>query len=59
MVSFPSQGFNFSARDIVLRQIELVGMLPGRQSVMRAMSRFAAEFNVRAISRIFSLEGVE
>ena len=58
VVSFPSQEFTFSARDMVFRQIELVGMLPGRQSVMRAMLRFAAEFNVRAVSRIFSLEGL-
>ena len=57
VVSFPSQEFNFSARDMVFRQIELVGMLPGRQSVMKAMLRFAAEFNVRAGCRSFSLEG--
>ena len=42
----------------MFRQIELVGMLPGWQSVMRAMLRFAAEFNVRAVSRTFSLEGL-
>ena len=39
----------------MFRQIEVVGILPGRQSVMRAMLRFAAEFNVIAVSRTFSL----
>ena len=55
VVSFPAQGFNFSARDMVFRQIQLVGILPGRQSNMREMLRFAAEHGVRAVTKTYPL----
>lgn len=55
VVSFPAQGFNFPARDMVFRQIQLVGILPGRQSNMREMLRFAAEHGVRAVTKTYPL----
>lgn len=56
VVSFPERGFHVSARDLVFRDIKMVGSLVGRNHQLRAMLNFAAKHNVRAVSRYFSLE---
>ena len=55
VVSFPAQGINFSARDMVFRQIQLVGIISGRQSNMWEMLRFAAKHGVRAVAKTYPL----
>jgi D-arabinose 1-dehydrogenase-like Zn-dependent alcohol dehydrogenase len=55
VVSFPTQGFHFSARDVVFRGIKIMGLIPGGQSMMRDMLTFAAEHGVRAVRKTFTL----
>jgi D-arabinose 1-dehydrogenase-like Zn-dependent alcohol dehydrogenase len=56
VVSFPEKGFHISARDLVFRDIKLVGSLVGRNHQLKAMLNFAAEHGVRAVSSYFSLD---
>ncbi|KAK4239526.1 putative alcohol dehydrogenase protein [Achaetomium macrosporum] len=55
VVSFPEKGFHVSARDLVFRDISVVGSLVGSNRTLREMLRFAAEYRVRARIRIFRL----
>lgn len=55
VVSFPEKGFNVSARDLVFRDIRLVGSLVGSNATLREMLAFAAEHRVRAVTKAFSL----
>ena len=55
VVSFPEAGFNVSARDVVFRDISVVGSLVGSNKTLREMLQFAAEHNVRAKVRTFPL----
>ena len=55
VVSFPAQGLSFSARNMVFRQLQLVGILPGRQSSMREMLKFTAEHDVRSVTKTYPL----
>ncbi|KAL3455017.1 chaperonin 10-like protein [Aspergillus heterothallicus] len=55
-VSFPKEGFLIQPRDLVFRHIKMVGVLVGRNRQLRAMLNFAAEENVRAVSRTYTLE---
>jgi D-arabinose 1-dehydrogenase-like Zn-dependent alcohol dehydrogenase len=55
VISFPTQGFHFSARDVVFRGIKIMGLIPGGQSIMQEMLTFAAEHGVRAVRKTFPL----
>ncbi|KAK3309225.1 chaperonin 10-like protein [Chaetomium strumarium] len=55
VVSFPENGFHVSARDLVFRDISVVGSLVGSNKALREMLRFAAEHGVRARIRTFCL----
>ena len=55
-VSFPIDGFKINPRDIVFRHIEVIGVLVGRNRQLRAMLDFAAQNNVRASSRSYTLK---
>lgn len=55
VVSFPEKGFHVSARDIVFRDISIVGSLVGSNKVLREMLQFAAQHGVKASVRTFPL----
>ena len=55
-VSFPKDGFVMNPRDLVFRHIEIVAVLVGRNAQLRAMLNFAADENVRATIKKYSLE---
>jgi D-arabinose 1-dehydrogenase-like Zn-dependent alcohol dehydrogenase len=55
-VSFPKDGWKFKPGDLVFRHIKLVGVLVGRNRQLQAMLDFAAQHNVRAKVRTYSLE---
>ncbi|PVI04951.1 alcohol dehydrogenase-like protein [Periconia macrospinosa] len=55
VVSFPEDGFHISARDVVFRDISIIGSLVGSNRVLREMLNFSAEHNVRAITKSISL----
>lgn len=58
VVSFPEKGFNFSAKDLVFKDVEIVGSLVGSNRCAREMLQLAARMNVRARVRTWSLEGL-
>ncbi|GAW19411.1 hypothetical protein ANO14919_088980 [Xylariales sp. No.14919] len=55
LVSFPERGFHVSARDIVFRDISIVGSLVGSNKTSREVLQFAAEHGVRAVLKTFPL----
>lgn len=55
VVSFPEAGFHVSARDVVFRDISIVGSLVGSNKVLREMLRFAAQHGVKASVLTFPL----
>ncbi|KAJ4423090.1 hypothetical protein N0V82_002219 [Gnomoniopsis sp. IMI 355080] len=55
VVSFPEAGFHVSARDLVFRDVTIVGSLVGSNKTLRETLAFAAEHNVRAKIRTFPL----
>ncbi|KAH8812581.1 alcohol dehydrogenase-like protein [Xylogone sp. PMI_703] len=55
VVSFPKAGFRVSAEDLVFRHIQVVGSLIGPNKVLREMLTFAAEHDVKAVKKTFSL----
>ncbi|KAG4443659.1 hypothetical protein IFR05_000845 [Cadophora sp. M221] len=55
VVSFPETGFHFSARDVVFRDISIVGSLVGSNKTLRETLEFAAEHRVRAVVKTFPL----
>jgi D-arabinose 1-dehydrogenase-like Zn-dependent alcohol dehydrogenase len=55
VVSFPEKGFHVSARDIVFRDIKIIGSLVGSNRMLREMLDFSAEHNIRALSKSFPL----
>ncbi|KAF2967677.1 hypothetical protein GQX73_g5892 [Xylaria multiplex] len=55
LVSFPERGFHISARDIVFRDISIVGSLVGSNKTSREVLKFAAEHQVKAVLRTFPL----
>ncbi|KAI1343126.1 GroES-like protein [Xylariaceae sp. FL0016] len=55
VVSFPEKGFHLSARDVVFRDISVVGSLVGSNKTLREMLQFAAENNVKARIQSFPL----
>lgn len=58
IVSFPKDGFQFDARNLIFRHITLTGVLVGRNRQLRAMVNFAADHEVRARIRTYSLENL-
>lgn len=58
VVSFPENGFHISARDVVFRDIAIIGSLVGSNKVLREMLSFTAEHNIRALSKSFPLSGL-
>ena len=56
VVSFPKEGWRFQPRDLVFRHITMTGVLVGRNWQLRAMLKFAAENEVRAVMKTFALE---
>ncbi|KAI1185845.1 alcohol dehydrogenase-like protein [Nemania serpens] len=58
IVSFPERGFHISARDVVFRDISIVGSLVGSNKTLREVLRFAAEHEVRAAMKTFPLSGL-
>lgn len=55
VVSFPEQGFHISARDVVFRDISILGSLVGSNKALREMLQFAAQHEVRASVKTFPL----
>ena len=55
VVSFPEKGFHVSARDVVFRDISVLGSLVGSNRTLREMVQFAAEHGVKARIRTFPL----
>jgi D-arabinose 1-dehydrogenase-like Zn-dependent alcohol dehydrogenase len=55
VVSFPEKGFHVNSRDIVFRDIRIIGSLVGSNKVLREMLEFSAEHSVRALSSSFPL----
>lgn len=55
VVSFPEAGFHVSARDLVFRDISVVGSLVGSNQTLAETLEFAAQHNVRAKIRTFPL----
>lgn len=55
VVSFPEKGFHISARDVVFRDISIIGSLVGSNRMLREMLNFSAEHNVRAIAKSYPL----
>ena len=55
VVSFPERGFHVSARDLVFRDISVVGSLVGSNKTSREVLNFATEHDVRAVLKTFPL----
>lgn len=58
IVSFPETGFHISSRDIVFRDISIIGSLVGSNRTLREMLNFSADHGIRAVSKSFSLSGL-
>lgn len=58
VISFPENGFNVSAKDLVYRDIRVLGSLTGRNRGLRDMLKFAGEHGVRAKIKTFPLEKI-
>lgn len=56
VVSFPLAGFHVSARDLVFRDIRVIGSLLGSNASLREMVQFAGKHGVKAIKKTFKLE---
>ncbi|PMD58774.1 NAD(P)-binding protein [Hyaloscypha bicolor E] len=55
VLSFPASGFQVSATDLVFRDVQVLGSLVGKNRVLKQMLAFAAEKNVRAVTRTYPL----
>ncbi|KAJ4350028.1 uncharacterized protein N0V89_008649 [Didymosphaeria variabile] len=58
IVSFPEAGFHISSRDIVFRDISIIGSLVGSNRMLREMLNFSAEHGVRAVAKSFPLSSL-
>ena len=58
VVSFPEKGFHVSAKDLVFKDVEIVGSLVGSNRCAREMLQLTARTNVRANVRTWSLEAL-
>jgi propanol-preferring alcohol dehydrogenase len=55
VVSFPEKGFHISARDVVFRDISILGSLVGSNKTLNDMLQFASKHNVKARVKTFPL----
>ncbi|KAK2810082.1 hypothetical protein FQN50_003276 [Emmonsiellopsis sp. PD_5] len=55
VISVPVEGFNFSAVDVVIRDISIVGSFVGTGKVTQEMLDFASKHGVKSVSKCFSL----
>lgn len=55
VIAFPEAGFHVSARDLVFRDIRIVGSLVGSNTTLREMLQFCAAHGVRAKVETFPL----
>lgn len=55
-MSFPEAGFHVSARDLVFRDISVIGSLLGSNAILREMVEFAGKHRVKAIKKTFALD---
>jgi propanol-preferring alcohol dehydrogenase len=55
VVSFPEKGFHISARDVVFRDISIIGSLVGSNKTLREMLDFSARNGVRAVTGSYPL----
>jgi len=55
VVSFPGEGFHIWPRDVVFRDISIIGSLVGSNKTLREMLQFAAQHNVRGRVKTFPL----
>lgn len=58
IVSFPKNGFHFSAHDLVFRDITLVGSLVGRNYQLSEMLSFCQRFKISADVKTFPLSHI-
>ena len=56
VVSFPEAGFHVSARDLVFRDIKVIGSLLGTNRMLREMVQFAGKQGIKAVKKTFNLE---
>jgi len=55
VLSFPDNGFHVSAKDLVFRDIKIIGSLVGKNWMLKEMVAFAAEHDVKAVKNTFPL----
>jgi D-arabinose 1-dehydrogenase-like Zn-dependent alcohol dehydrogenase len=55
VVSFPEKGFHISARDVVFRDIKIIGSLVGSNRMLREMLNYSAEHNIEALVKSYPL----
>jgi D-arabinose 1-dehydrogenase-like Zn-dependent alcohol dehydrogenase len=55
LIFHQEKGFNVSARDLVFRDISVVGTLLGTNADLQEMVSFAAKHRVKAVSKTYSL----
>jgi len=58
IISTPAEGFHVSSHDIVLRGINIVGVLPGRRAWLQEMFEVVAEKGIRPVSKKYALSQV-
>lgn len=56
VVSYSEKGFNFSARDLVYRDITIRSTMLGTHSMLQEVVEFAAKHNVKPVKTTYSLE---
>ncbi|KIX94349.1 uncharacterized protein Z520_10059 [Fonsecaea multimorphosa CBS 102226] len=58
VVSFPEDGFKVDAKDLVYRDIRLMGSLCGRIQQLQEMIDFTVKHGIKSETRVYSLENV-
>ena len=56
VASFPEKGFQVSARDLVFRDIKLIGTQIGSKKTLQEMMDFATKHKVKAVIKTFALD---
>ncbi|RFU25306.1 hypothetical protein B7463_g11041, partial [Scytalidium lignicola] len=55
LLSFPESGFHISARDVVFRDIQIIGSVNGSNKMLREMMAFVSKYGIRAKTKTFPL----
>lgn len=55
LLSFPESGFHLSAKDVVFRDIQIIGSVNGSNKMLREMMEFASKHGIRAQTKTFPL----